>query len=237
MFAGRYAWWLITVSAVFLLFLLAFDGVAWITVAMSDCAVGDARCFELNNWLLGVLKPVLCALAGAVLVGCLILRILYLRFSPLWLVPVLVWAFAVAIALRDYMPLWHGGTSIHALLLLLPPSLYALLALALFLCFPLEDEDMPVQGRAAPLGVVAGFAALICCLQVVATATSLPVMLIRVAHVNELAGLVAALQKLLVTFLLLGNGTLIPGLVMVTLFALSLALRIVRHEQLTAGHA
>lgn len=237
MFAGRYLWWLITSTALLLLVLFGFDGVAYFTVGISDCVHNSGSCYILSTWLLSTLKPMLAFVVGMVMVICVLIRILYLRFNPLWVVPVAVWAMAVSNALGNYVPLWHGATDFVALSMALPPAFYAFSALTLFLVFPLEEEDVPVRGQAAPMGAVAGFAGFVCTMQVFATASSLPAFLARSLHMPAVADVVAQGQKVMSTFMLLNEGTSIPGLAMVALFALALALRIVRHEQLTAGTA
>ena len=233
MFAGRYVWWLITTSALLLIFLFGFDGVAYLTIAMSDCERNQS-CYGLTTLLLGQIKPMLSLLAGVALCAAILIRILWLRFLPLWAVPVIVWAMAIGGALYGYLPLWHGGTDYLELARSLPPATYAFVALAMFLAFPLEDEDDPQQGQAAPLGVIAGFAAFMCTVQVLMTASGLPLFLLRQFHAIALAGVVAEVQALGAIFLQIDGGGMLPHFFMVMLFALALALRIVRHEPLMA---
>jgi hypothetical protein len=233
MFAGRYVWWMLTGSIGFLLALFGIDMVTGVIRFSAGCRAGDGGCHHVAVWLTTGVKPLLVAMAGMVVLGAMMVRLVWLRFLPLWLLPVLVWGLSVAAALRSYGPLWYVEADFGVLLGLLPPATYALLALALFLCFPLEDEDATSQ-RAAPIGPLAGFAAAALTVYVVVTASSLPLVLVTLFHLPMLAEALARIQIFAAIFLLVDAGNPVPGLVMVVVFALALALRIVRHEQLTA---
>ncbi|MBB4064514.1 hypothetical protein [Gellertiella hungarica] len=235
MFAGRYVWWLVTTSALFLISLVGFDYVASVIVGISDCASNEGSCYTLNNWLMGVIKPVLVDVSGVALVLVVVIRILYLRFLPLWIVPVLAWAGAVAGTFRAYAPMWHGNADYVLLGQQMPPSTYAFLALALFLAFPLEDEDAPEQGGAAPIGLLAGFMAFMCTLHAFATASGLPMLIAKTFHAFDLSRTIATIREILATFLLVADGNPIPGYFVTILFALALALRVLRHERLVSG--
>ncbi len=235
MFAGRYVWWLLTSATLLLLALIGFDYVAILIVSISDCASREGTCYTMNYWLMDTVKPLLVVAPAILLTLVVLIRILYLRFMPLWILPVLVWVGSTGGALYAYGPLWHEGADYTRLAMLLPPGTFAFLALSLFLAFPLEDEDMPQDGGAAPIGILAGFMAFMCMVHAFATSTSMAQHVARLFNAPDLAGSVEQVRALMATFLLVADGNPIPGYLMVILFALALALRILRHERIISG--
>lgn len=234
MFAGRYVWWLLTATSLFLIAVFGFDAVVWFTLTISNCDRLE-NCYTLKNLMMGVIKPTLVGVTAMVLVGCILVRVLWLRLFALWLIPVIAWSAAIGVAMWNYTPIWIGNWDVIAMLKVMPPVGMGFVALALFLSFPLEDEDVPRRGQAAPLGAMAGFAATICSLHLLATAEFLPFFIGNELNLKEYANLVGRIQFLMSTFLLVQDGNNIPGLIMVILFAIALSLRIVRHERLVAG--
>lgn len=237
MFAGRYIWWLLTSTVLLSVAIFAFDFVAMVIVAISDCARQEGVCYTLNGWLMGSVKPALVGAAAALVVLVVLIRVLYLRFFWFWPVPVLIWALATAGAMMAYDPLWREGADYVELALLMPPAAFAFVALALFLCFPLEEEDDRVHGGAAPIGILAGFMALMCVLHTFATSTGLAGYVLRLTDGAEPAVTIENMRRVLATALLVANGNPLPGYLMTILFALALALRILRHERLVSGQA
>lgn len=231
MFAGRYVWWLLTAISLLLICMFGFDALNWLTLTISNCN-GNENCYNIDALMMSTIKPALVAFAGVLVVGTLVVRVIWLRLFPLWLIPVLLWPISVAVAVWNYAPLWHGNWDVVTMLKDMPPVGMALVALALFLSFPLEDEDVPYRGHAAPVGIMAGFAAVICTAHLLATADFLPYFLGDTLNLKDLANLVGRMQFLMTTFLLVRDGNNVPGLVMVILFAIALSLRIVRHERL-----
>ena len=235
MFAGRYIWWLLTSSLLFLLALAGFDYLVTLIMAISDCALREGTCYLLSGWLMGTVKPILVAVPAAMLLLIVLIRIISLRFLVLWLVPVPVWFASVAGTLAHYDPLWRDGADYSELLLLLPPAAYALFAFALFLSFPLEDEDLPEEGGAAPIGLLPGALAVLCLFYTFATSPGLAPFVERYFHAPDVAHTLENVRHFMATSLLVADGSPIPGVLAVILFALALALRIVRHERIVSG--
>lgn len=235
MFSGRYIWWLLTSTTLFLVVVAGFDFVAGIGVTISNCAMREGSCYSLYLWLMSSVKPIPVVLAAMPLVLVVLIRILYLRFQPLWVLAVLVWVAVTGGALAAYEPLWHEGANYSDLLQLLPPSTFAFIALALFLAFPLEDEDVPQAGGAAPIGLLAGFTAFMCMLHAFATSSNIALHIDQLFGTPSIAQQVENVRALLAVGLLVADGNPIPGYFMVIMFALALALRILRHERLVSG--
>lgn len=235
MFAGRYMWWLLTSAAIFLIILLGFDALAWFIVSTSNCASNEGSCYRLSTWLLADLKPRLSVAAGSILVVVVIIRVLYLRFNPLWAIAFLVWSLGIGVAMGDYVPLWHGETIIADLVLSLPAYSWATLAFCLFLSFPMEDEDMPDTGTAAPLGWVAAVPGLLMTAEAVATAGSLPQIIIDQTGLNGAAHWLQIVQHAISGPLLMDGSNIVVPMAVAGAFALALGLRIYLHEQLVGN--
>lgn len=235
MFAGRYMWWLLTSAAIFLIILLGFDALAWFIVNTSNCASNEGSCYRLSTWLLAELKPQLSALAGLIVVVVVIIRILYLRFNPLWVLAFLIWCIGLGVALGDYVPLWHGETNISDMVMSLPLYSWATLAFCLFLCFPMEDEDMPDTGNAAPLGWIPAIPGLVMTLQAVAGASSLPQFIMDQTRMEGAAKQLATLQYMLAGPLMMDGINMLVPLIVAVAFVLALGLRIYQHEQLVGN--
>lgn len=235
MFAGRYIWWLVVAAVLFFVALFAFDVMASIGVMISSCELREGSCYILSGWLMDTVKPILVLGAASVLTLIVLVRIFYLRFMAFWAIPPLVWVTATGGALARFDPLWREGSDYANLPAALPPSAYAFIALAIFLAFPLEDEDEPENGGAAPIGILAGFMAFMCVLHAFATSTGLPRHLLNLTGSLDFATLVESARHYLAIALLVADGNPIPGYLMTILFALALALRILRHERLLSG--
>lgn len=235
MFAGRYMWWLLTSAAIFLIILLGFDAVAWFIVSTSNCASREGSCYILSVWLLADIKPQLSIAAGAIVVAVVMIRVVYLRFNPLWALAFLIWAVGMGLALGDYVPLWHGETVMADLLLAMPPYSWAALAFCLFLCFPMEEEDMPETGNAAPLGWFASVPALVMTAQAAVGASSLPQIIVdQTGMVGIAQGLLKFQHALAGPLKADGSSYIVPMIVAVA-FVLSLGVRIYQHEQLVGN--
>lgn len=235
MFAGRYIWWLVVSACLFFLALFAFDVVASIGVMISGCEMREGSCYILSGWLMDTVKPMLVLGAAVVLTLVVMIRIFYLRFFPFWAIPPVVWVAATGGALARFEPLWREGYEYGALPAALPPSAYAFIALAIFIAFPLEDEDEPQNGGAAPIGILAGFMAFMCVLHAFATSPGLPRHILNLTGSLDFATMVEGARHYLAIALLVADGNPIPGYLMTILFALALALRILRHERLVSG--
>lgn len=232
MFAGRYMWWLLTSAAIFLTILLGFDAGAWFIVSTSNCASYEGSCYLLSVWLLSDIKPQLSAGAALIVVVVIMVRIVYLRFNPLWAVAFLLWTVGIGAALGDYVPLWHGDTVMADLVRALPPYTWAALAFCLFLCFPMEEEDMPDTGNAAPLGWIAALPGLVMTAQAIAGAASLPQFIVDETGLEGVANGLLKLQHAMAGPLMVDGSSLMVPVAVAAAFVLSLGIRIYQHERL-----
>lgn len=231
MFAGRYAWWMLTGGTLIVLALFALETLSAGMAALFGCGASENACSGISGGIVTTLKPLMAWAGWGMIAGSLLVRLAWLGFSPLWMPPVLAWSLALGGALRSYLPLWHGRVDFALLLGVVPPAGFALLAIAVFLGLPFEDEsDAEPRAEPAPIGLLAGIVAGLLTLQVIVTATGLPVLLVRFLHMPAAGHLLARAQEGAAALLHLDTGNEMPGLVMAGLFALALALRILCRE-------
>lgn len=231
MFAGRYAWWMLTGVTLILAAVFALETLSIGMAALFGCGASENACSGIAGGIVTTLKPLMAWIGWGMIAGSLLVRLAWLGFSPLWIPPVLVWSLALGGALRSYLPLWHGRVDLALLIGIVPPAGFALLAIAVFLGLPFEDEaEGEARSEPAPIGVLAGVAAGLLTLQVLVGATGLPVLLVRFFHMPMAANMLARAQRGAASLLHLDSAHEMPGLIMAGLFALALALRILRRE-------
>lgn len=227
MFAGRYLWWMLTGLALVAVALFAMEGAGSTLAGLFGCRTSDNACSAIAGGMRTTLKELVAWAGWGLVAGSLAARIAWLGFSPLWIAPVLVWSLSLGAALRNYLPLWHGWVDVSLLSGVVPPAGYGLVALALFLCLPLEDEsgDRMIV-RPAPIGRLAGLAAAGLTLHLALTAQDLPALVIRFLHMPAAAELVSRLQGGTALLLSLNREDPAPGLLAALLFAVALAMRV-----------
>ena len=142
MFAGRYLWWVLMCVAGFLFFAVYFDYVTWMLVQLSGCAKSAGSCGRIGTAMQGNLKPLGFWAVGAVLFGCTLWRILYLRMNPGWGVAAGIWFLVSAPFLMLFDRLWSGQLT-YAVIAEVPVSCLFLAAFVAYLALPLEEIADP----------------------------------------------------------------------------------------------
>ena len=228
MFAGRYLWWVLMCVAGFLFFAVYFDYITWGLVQLSGCAKVAGSCGRIGAWMSGDLKPFGFWAVGAVLLGCTLWRIRYLRMKLGWGLAVGVWFLGSAPFLMLFDHLWSGQLT-YAILAEVPVSALFLGAFVAYLALPLEELASPAtaEGDEAPrlpglLRYLAALMALYAVLLSLALDPQFPKLVTEWTGIRMLGDLFAHLQPGATYVLNLGTGTATPAYVMFFVFVASL---------------
>jgi hypothetical protein len=159
MFAGRYLWWNIIAAMGYLFFAIYFYYLAWLAIRVSGCAAIAGSCGALETKLNAVVRPYGMIACGILVLATGIMRIRFLRMSPLWGLALFVWFGASADFFFSFGNLWFARTPMADILGGAPIETCFLAALVVFLSFPVELYKKSPEGGLRVIYFVAGFTA------------------------------------------------------------------------------
>src|SRR3989338_5339083 len=91
MFAGRYLWWNMIAAMGYVFFAIYFYYVSWLAIRLSGCAELVGSCGALETDLNAVIRPYGMVACGILVLATGIMRIRFLKMSPLWGLALFIW--------------------------------------------------------------------------------------------------------------------------------------------------
>ena len=159
MFAGRYLWWNMIASMAYVFFAIYFYYVSWLAIRVSGCAALAGSCGALETQLNAVVRPYGMVACGIIVLATGVMRIRFLRMSPLWGLALFVWFGASSEFFFNFGNLWFARVDMADILETMPMDTLFLAALVFFLCFPVELYKKSPAGGQKVMYLVAGFMA------------------------------------------------------------------------------
>ncbi|MDH6268554.1 hypothetical protein M2360_003960 [Rhizobium sp. SG_E_25_P2] len=218
MFAGRYLRWAALAVGAWVFFSFYLYYASWLFFRLSGCAAAVGGCGDVEARLNAVVRPYGLFAAAAVLLAASVLRIHYLRMSPLWGLALFVWFGASAEFLMTVGNLWFAHIPLEKVLAALPIETFYLAALVAFLCFPVELFRRAEQPGLRLIAYVAGFVASYSFSFTVATSTSLPAYVYWVSGSVPIAQTVVHVQAALKPWVAPADSGLMPAAAALAVF-------------------
>lgn len=223
MFAGRYLWWNMIAAMAYVFFAIYFYYVAWLAIRVSGCAAVAGSCGSLETKLNAVLRPYGLVLCGVVVLATGIMRIRFLRMSPLWGLALFIWFGASSEFFFNFGNLWFSRTPMADVLASMPIETWFLAALVIFLCFPVELYKKSPEGGLRVMYFVASFTASYSFSFTVASSPQVLSYVRLITGSEQFVADVAQLQATLRHFLSLGQAGQLPMIVGLAIFIAALA--------------
>lgn len=223
MFAGRYLWWNVIATMAYVFFAIYFYYVSWLAIRVSGCAAVAGSCGMLETQLNAVVRPYGMIACGIVVLAAGIMRIRFLRMSPLWGLALFVWFGASADFFFNFGNLWFARVPVADILRGLPIETSFLAALVIFLCFPVELYKKSPEGGLRVMYFVAGFTASYSFTFTVANSPQVLSYVRLITGSEDIVLRVAQIQEQTRNFLSLGQPGLLPIGVVLAIFIASLS--------------
>jgi hypothetical protein len=237
MYAGRYLWWNTIAAMAFMFFSIYFYYVSWLAIRVSGCSSVVGSCGELDTRLNAVLRPYGMLACGVIVVSTGVLRIHFLKMSPLWGLALFIWFGASAEFFFTFGDLWFANIGMKEILAGMPIETLFLAALVAFLCCPVELYKKSPEGGLKVVYFVAGFTASYSFSFTVANSPAC-VAYVRLLTRSEEAVLVfQAMQQNLRALLSMGQPGLAPMVVAFAVFIASLSYLVVMRKSPAAAQA
>jgi hypothetical protein len=227
MFAGRYLWWNAVAVMAYVFFAIYFYYVTWLAVRVSGCAAVVGSCGDLDTWLNGAARPIGLFACGIAMLVCGVLRIQFLKMSPLWHIAFLVWFLASADYFFTLGDLWHAQVDAPTMLAAMPIEALFLGVLIAFLSFPVELYKKSPSGALRVIHYVAGFTASYSFSFTIATSPKAVAYLKTMTHSEVAVAEFQLVQQKLKEIVSLGHDSLLPMVVALALFVASLSYLVV----------
>lgn len=223
MFAGRYLWWNMIAAMAYVFFAIYFYYVSWLAIRLSGCAELVGSCGSLETRLNAVLRPYGMVACGIVVLATGVMRIRFLRMSPLWGLALFVWFGASAEFFFGLGNLWFARTPVDVIFAGMPIETCFLVALVVFLSFPVELYKKSPEGGLRVMYFVAGFTASYSFSFTIANSPQLLLYVGLVSGSQSLVAEVARIQTEMRHLLALGQPGLLPVVVALAIFIASLS--------------
>lgn len=223
MFAGRYLWWNVIATMAYVFFAIYFYYVSWLAIRVSGCAAVAGSCGALETQLNAVVRPYGMVACGVVVVATAVMRIRFLRMSPLWGLALFVWFGASSDFFFNFGNLWFARVPMAQILQGMPLETCFLAALVIFLCFPVELYRKSPEGGLRVMYFVAGFTASYSFSFTIANSPQLLSYVGLVTGSDWLVAEVAGIQAQMRHLLALGQPGALPMIVVLSIFIASLA--------------
>lgn len=223
MFAGRYLWWNMVAAMAFVFFAIYFYYVSWLAIRVSGCASVAGNCGALETQLNAVVRPYGMMACGIVVLAVGIMRVRFLRMSPLWGLAFFVWFGASADFFFNFGNLWFAKMPVADIFAGMPIEASFLLALVVFLCFPVELYNKSPEGGLRVMYFVAGFTASYSFTFTIANSPQLLSYMRLITGSEDVVAQVARLQAQTRHLLSLGQPGTLPIIVALGVFIASLS--------------
>lgn len=223
MFAGRYLWWNMIAAMAYVFFAIYFYYVSWLAIRVSGCAAAAGACGTLETQLNAVVRPYGMVACGIVVLATGVMRIRFLRMSPLWGLALFVWFGASSDFFFNFGNLWFARMPMAQILQGMPLETCFLAALVIFLCFPVELYRKSPEGGLRVMYFVAGFTASYSFSFTIANSPQLLSYVRLLTGSDWLVAEVAGMQAQTRHLLALGQPGLLPMIVVLAIFIASLA--------------
>jgi hypothetical protein len=223
MFAGRYLWWNMVAAMAFVFFAIYFYYVSWLAIRVSGCASVAGNCGALETQLNAVVRPYGMMACGIVVLAVGIMRVRFLRMSPLWGLAFFVWFGASADFFFNFGNLWFAKMPVADIFAGMPIEASFLLALVVFLCFPVELYKKSPEGGLRVMYFVAGFTASYSFTFTIANSPQLLSYMRLITGSEDVVAQVARLQAQTRHLLSLGQPGTLPIIVALGVFIASLS--------------
>jgi len=223
MFAGRYLWWNMFASMAYVFFAIYFFYVSWLAIRLSGCASLASSCVGLEAKLNAVVRPYGMVACGIIVLASGIMRIRFLKMSPLWGLALFVWFGASAEFFFNFGNLWFAHVDMGTILAGMPIETLFLAALVLFMCFPVELYKKSPAGGLRVIYFVAGFTASYSFSFTVANSPQLLAYARLITGNEALVADIAEIQVRTRHFLSLGHDGLLPMVVVLAIFISALS--------------
>ena len=223
MFAGRYLWWNMTATMAYVFFAVYFYYVSWLAIRMSGCASVAGNCGILETQLNAVVRPYGMMACGITVLAVGIMRVRFLRMSPLWGLAFFVWFGASAEFFFNFGNLWFAKVPVDEIFGSLPIEASFLVALVIFLCFPVELYKKSPEGGLRVMYFVAGFTASYSFTFTIASSPQVLSYMRLLGASDELVLRVSQVQEQTRHFLSLGQSGTLPMIVVLAVFVASLS--------------
>ncbi|CAN7455958.1 hypothetical protein [Rhizobium sp. LjRoot254] len=218
MFAGRYLWWNMFAAMAYVFFAIYFFYVSWLAIRVSGCASLAGSCGGLEAKLNAVVRPYGMVACGIIVLACGIMRIRFLKMSPLWGLAFFVWFGTSAEFFFTFGNLWFAHVDMGAILAGMPIETLFLAALVIFLCFPVELYRKSPEGGLRVMYFVAGFTASYSFSFTVANSPQVLNYVRLISGNDTLVASIAEIQARMRHFLSLGHEGLLPMVVVLAIF-------------------
>jgi hypothetical protein len=159
MYACRYLKWIMVAGAAYLFFSIYLYYFSWLAIRISGCLDVVGACGSLESKLNGFVRPYGILSAGIILLTATVLRIHFLKISPIWGLALFIWFGASADFFFAFGNLWFAKIDTATILGTMPIDTLFLVVLIGFLCFPLELYKQSPKGGLRLIYYVAGFTA------------------------------------------------------------------------------
>lgn len=237
MYAGRYLWWNTIAAMAFMFFSIYFVYLSWLAIRVSGCSSVVGSCGELDTNLNAIIRPYGMLACGIVVVTSGVLRIHFLKMSPLWGLALFIWFGASADFFFTFGDLWFANVGIDKIVEGIPMETLFLGVLVAFLCFPVELFKKSPEGGLKVVYFVAGFTASYSFSFTVANAP-VSVAYVRLLTRSEEAVIAfEAFQQNLRVLLSLGQPGLVPIVVAFAIFLASLSYLVATRKAPAAAQA
>ena len=230
MYAGRYLWWNAIAAMGFLFFSIYFYYVSWLAIRVSGCSAVIGQCGSLETQLNGVVRPYGLLACGIIVLATGVLRVHFLKMSPLWGLALFIWFGASAEYLFNFGAMWFAHASPEEVFASLPIETMFLVVLVAFLSCPVELYARSPQGALRVIYYVASFTASYSFCFTIAKSPQLPSYVSLLTGSDGLANACIEAQTRLRYFLSLGQDGMLPMVVVLALFIAALSYLVVMRK-------
>lgn len=230
MFAGRYLWWNMIAAMGFVFFSIYFYYVTWLAIRVSGCSAVIGKCGSLETQLNGVIKPYGLLACGIIVLATGVLRIHFLKMSPLWGLALFIWFGASADFFFNFSGLWFARIDLGTILAGMPIETVFLVVLVAFLACPVELYKKSPQGALRVVYYVAGFTASYSFCFTIAKSQQVPAYVKLMTGSDVLAVATLEAQHSLGDFLSMGQKGSLPMVIVLSLFIAALSYLVVTRK-------
>lgn len=227
MYAGRYLWWNALASAGFLFFSIYFYYMTWLAIRVSGCAAVVGRCGSLETQLNGVIKPYGLLACGIIVLASGVLRIHFLKISPLWGLALFIWFGASTEFFFNFGNLWFANVGLEKIMSGMPIETVFLGVLVAFLACPVELYKASQQSALRVIYYVAGFTASYSFSFTIAKSGQLPAYVRMITGSDALASATIDTQHRLHELLSMGDDGSMPMIIVLSIFIAALSYLVV----------